>query len=83
MALLRKVPCFTALELLAPGIDALFQLTCRHFVNLSGDPPITVVPHLSHDTPESVLRCIHPMQQYTIKETTEVVRTAPSLPKFT
>lgn len=83
VALLKKVPCFTAPELPVPSLDALFPLTHRHFVNLPGDPPITVVSHLSHGTPESVLRCIHPMQKYTAKEMIEVVRFDPFLPKFT
>lgn len=81
-ALLRKVPCFIAPEPPVPGIDALFPLTHRHFVNLPGDPPITIVSRLPHNTPKSVLRCIHPMEQYTTEEMAKVVRFAPSLPKF-
>lgn len=68
--LLRKVPCFTALEPPAPDIDALFPLTRRHFVSLPSDPLITDVSYLPYGTPESVLWCINPMQRYTAKETT-------------
>nr|CAN60136.1 hypothetical protein VITISV_015685 [Vitis vinifera] len=59
--LLNKVPCFIVLEPPALGLDALFSLTDRHFVNLPGDPPITVMSRLPHGTSESVLRCIDPM----------------------
>ena len=80
---MRQVPCFTALEPPTLSIDALFPLTHRYFVDLHGDLPITIMPRLSHDTPKFVLQCIYPMQQYTVVETTEVVRFAPFLPKFT
>ena len=70
-ALLRKVPCVISLEPPMPGLDALFLLTHSHFVNLLGDPPITVMPRLPHDTLESVLRCIHSIQQYAAEETTK------------
>ncbi|RVW14436.1 hypothetical protein CK203_090774 [Vitis vinifera] len=36
-------------------IDALFPLH-HHFVNLPGDPPITVMPRLPYDTSEFVLQ---------------------------
>lgn len=82
-ALLRKVPCFSTPEPPALAIDAFFPLTCHHFVNLSGDPPITVVPRLPHDTPEFVLQCINMMQQYTAEGKAKVVRFAHFLSKFT
>ena len=67
----------------APGLDALFPLTHLHFVNLPGDPPITVMSRLPHGTLKSVLRCIDLMQQYTIEETAEVVKFTLFLPKYT
>ena len=66
-----------------PGIDALFPLTHRHFVNLLGHPPITVVPHLPYGTPKFVLQCINPTQQYIVEKMAEVVRFASFLSKFT
>ena len=41
------------------------------------------MPRLPHGTLESVLRCIHLMQQYTTVEVMKVVRFASSLLKFT
>lgn len=75
-ALLKKVPCFTIPEPPAPSIDAIFSLTCHHFVDLLGDSRISGMVHLPHGTPESVLQCTYLTQKYTIKETVEVVRFA-------
>ena len=83
VVLLKEVPCFTTLEPLAPSIDVLFSLTCRHFVDLLCDSHIVGMVHLPHGTPEFVLQCTYLMQKYTTEEMTEMVRFAPSLPKFT
>ena len=77
-ALLKQVSCFTTLEPLSTDMDGFFPLTCRFFVDMLGNPPITVAPCLPHDTLEYFLLCIQPMQQYAAVETIEVVRLAPS-----
>ena len=81
-ALLKQVSCFTTPEPLSTDMDAFFPLTCRFFVDMLGNPPITVAPCLPHDTLEYFLLCIQPMQQYAAVETIEVVRLAPSQFKF-
>ena len=45
IALLRQVSCFIAPEPPATSINAFFPLTRRYFVDLLGDPPITIVSH--------------------------------------
>lgn len=53
-----------------------FRSPVDFFVNLPGNLHITVTPHLSYGTPESVLLCIQLMQQFSAIETAEVVSLA-------
>ena len=48
--LLKKVSCFITPKPPALGIDALFPLTHRHFVDLLGDPRISGVVFLPYGT---------------------------------
>ena len=82
-ALLKVVPCFIAPEPPVSSVNAFFPLTRHHFVKLFGDPCLAGVVRPSHGTLESALQCTYPMQKYTAEETSEMVRFAPFLPKFT
>lgn len=80
--LLRQVPCFTALEPPTTSIDAFFLLTHRYFVDMLDNPPTTIMPHPPPPRHSRICSSvIHLMQQYTVVETTKVVRFA--LLKFT
>lgn len=81
--LLKTILCFTTPKPPASGVNALFPLTRRHFVELPDDLILVSVVHPFHDTPDSVLRCTYLMQKYIIEETMEVVRFASFLLKFT
>lgn len=76
--MLKQVPYFTMLEPPSTSMDDFFPLTLRFCVNMLGDPPVAVAPRLPHDTPESILLRIQPMQEYTAIKMPEVVRSAPS-----
>ena len=45
-ALLKQVPCFTTSEPPSTNMDDFFPLTCRFFVDMLGNPPITIIPCL-------------------------------------
>lgn len=81
--LLKTILCFTTPKPPASGVNALFPLTRRHFVELPDDLILVSVVHPFHGTPDSVLRCTYLMQKYIIEETMEVVRFASFLLKFT
>ncbi|KAL6349755.1 hypothetical protein AAG906_001642 [Vitis piasezkii] len=70
--LLKQVPCFTEPEPRSTNMNDFFSLTNQFFVKMAGDPPIIVVPHLPHGTPESVLSRIKPIQDHTAVKTAEV-----------
>lgn len=72
--LLGQVSCFTTSEPPSTSIDDFFPLTSRFFINMPGDPPITDTPRLPHGTLKFVIFYLQLMQQYTVVETTEVVR---------
>lgn len=81
--LFKSVLCFTAPEPSTSGINALFPLIGRHFTKLPSYHHLAGVVRPSHGTPESALQCTNPMLKYIVKETTEVVGFALSLPKST
>lgn len=81
--LLKTIPCFTTPKPPTSGVNVLFPLTRHHFVELPYDLILVGVVHPFHGTPDSVLRCTYLMQKYIIEETTEVVRFASFLLKFT
>lgn len=81
--LLKTIPCFTTPKPPASGVNVLFPLTRRHFVELPDDLIVVGVVHPFHGTPDFVLRCTYLMQKYIIEEMTEVVRFASFFLKFT
>ena len=84
-ALLRAVPCFTASEPPASGVDEFFLFSHHHFINLRGNPRIAGMVRPSHVTLESTPQCTYPLLKYTTEEMAKVVGFTPfcpSLPNF-
>ena len=76
--LLKQVPCFTEFEPHLADLMDFFWLTHQFFMDIIGNPSITVVVNLPCGTSEFVLSHIQLMEDYTIFETAKVVSPAPS-----